>query len=162
MDLIREELLRQQKALELLLLGTGPQAELASLPEEIGRTSPAAEESGGVQAMADTGDSSSAGAWSSQGNRASQGSWESGPLMTAGGSIREAAGGLSEVNFGTTAPLNAAQTALPGAAAAGADLEEDRLVTEYVLAGRSPGTGARELSRLFERDARRYDGGFPS
>ena len=161
MDLIREELLRQQKALELLLLGTGPQAELASSPEEIGGTSPAAEESGAVPLMMDDGGVSSAGGWASRGNRVSQESrvpwksWES--LTAAGKSAREAAEGLPGGNFGTAVPSDAAQTALPDA-----NLEGDRLVTEYVLAGRQPGTGARELSRLFERDARRYDGGFPS
>ena len=156
MDLIREELLRQQKALELLLLGTSPQAEPASPPEETRKAYPADMEQRTAPAMPDTGDVS----WA--GSRVPRGSWEREAWMAASGIGREAAEHVPGSGSGTAARLDAAQAALPGAAAAGADLEEGRLVTEYVLAGRQPETGARELSRLFERDARRYDGGFPS
>lgn len=167
MDLIREELLRQQKALELLLLGTGPQAEPGSPSEKTREISPGAEELGAVPLMPDTGGVLSAEGRASRASLASQesrGPWESWESLTAAGrKVREAAEGFPGGNFGTVVPsLDAAQTVPPGTAAAGVDLEGDRLVTEYVLAGRSPGTGARELSRLFERDARRYDGGFPS
>ena len=77
----------------------------------------------------------------------------------------KAAGEMRErdaAGYGVTAGVIPAKAAAAGGRTAGPQPQDGTVVTEYVLAGKAPGIGAQELSRTFERDARRYDGGFTS
>ena len=187
MDLIREELLRQTKALEALLLGTEERAEAVPLPEVPWqraatsgeeRTSPAmlaggqrpSEEDQTSGGTWEHGSEMAAGVWptsrfagqtSPAGEWVARAPWESWQgVPVAQGAPGEGAPGEAAPGDGAPAIWRQAQPAASGGTPAPVDAGENRLVTEYILAGRTPGTGAREMSRLFERDARRYDGGF--
>lgn len=155
MDLIREELLRQKKALELLLLGANAQPESVTPPEKVELSSFAVREAWKSPAAPEARDLPPAGRW------VIRSSEEEKSDMVAGARLSEA-GETARTSFGAAALTAPARTALPGGGLRDPAAEGGRLVTEYVLAGRPARTGAWELSRLIERDARRYDGGFSS
>lgn len=168
MDLIREELLRQEKALELLLLGAGPQPE-SQTQESLWQKRQADGTQSSETADLDAGEASPAGSWVIRAPREIWHEESSGTVVPretlAGKTFPPAAGEMLErdaTGYGVTAGVIPAKAAAAGGRSAGSQPQDGTVVTEYVLAGKAPGIGAQELSRTFERDARRYDGGFTS
>lgn len=157
MDLIREELLRQEKVLAVLLLGTDQQQADAA-PGGRSRQGGAAEAGGdGADAQADVRTSAAAESWvpGVPGNRRS--------VSSMGRQAQREEHSDSPMGAGVPAGiLTVPGTMRHGVGAAGTQSGNVRLVTEYHPAGHSSRTGAQTLSRIFERDARRYDGGFSS
>lgn len=157
MDLIREELLRQEKALTALLLGANKQQTDAAPG---GRS----RQGGGVKAGEDGADAQADVRMS-----AAVKSWipgvsgESRSVFAADRRAQREEHSDSPMGAGVPAgTLPVPGTSRPGVGDAGTQSGNVRLVTEYHPAGRSSRTGAQALSRIFERDARRYDGGFAS
>lgn len=168
MDLIREELLRQEKALELLLLGAEPQTEFQTQESLWQKRQVDGTQSSGPADL-DAGEASPEGNWVI---RAPREIWREEITGTtalgqthAGKTSPPSAGEMRErdaAGYGVTAGVIPAKAAAACGRTAGPQPQDGTVVTEYVLAGKAPGIGAQELSRTFERDARRYDGGFTS
>ena len=168
MDLIREELLRQEKALELLLLGAEPQTECQTQESHWQKRQVDGTQSSGPADL-DAGEASPAGSWVI---RAPREIWHEEIAGTtalgqthAGKTSPPSAGEMLErdaAGYGVTAGVIPAKAAAAGGLTSGPQPQDGTVVTEYVLAGKAPGIGAQELSRTFERDDRRYDGGFTS
>lgn len=186
MDYIQEEFRRQREALAGLLLGRGPAAggdsegseppvKRADMPVDAPRAS--APERARVLPPAERGD---------EGGEAHP-AWDWGlasPSPLRSRSQAEEAGEAAEFQWGEalaaenrrqekdtpaeeTSPPGLAGTgwaAEAGSPAAGGPLSGaawERTVTEFIQAeSGGPGAGAEALSRVFQRDARRYDGGF--
>ena len=157
MDLIREELLRQEKALRALLLGAGQQQTDAAPGGRFRQGGAAETGEDGADAQADVRTSAAAESWvpGVPGNSRS--------VFTTDRRTQREKYSDSPISAGVPAgTLNVPGTVRHGMGDAGTQSGNVRLVTEYHPAGRSSRTGAQALSRIFERDARRYDGGFAS
>lgn len=157
MDLIREELLRQEKALRALLLGAGQQ-QTETAPGDQSHQGDGAKAGGdGADAQADVRTSAAAESW------IAGMSGDSRSVFAADRRTQREEYSDSPISAGVPAGiLTVPGTMRHGVGAAGTQSGNVRLVTEYHPAGRSSRTGAQTLSRIFERDARRYDGGFSS
>ena len=175
MEYIREELLRQQAALGRLLLGA-PAPEEETAP---GREAPARDGAPGGAASPGAGERPETApaartAAASPRARAGHGgdvpgaegperdgpgfgeAWGEAPPPTAGrgaGEDRQPLPAASGWGWAPPAGRGPDWTGAPGEGAA-------VLVTEVARPAPREGGGARELSRVFQRDARRYDGGF--
>lgn len=157
MDLIREELLRQEKALRALLLGTDKQQTETAPGDQSHQGDGAKAGEIGADAQADVRTSAAAESWvpGVPGNSRS--------VFTTDRRTQREEYSDSPISAGVPAGTLTVPGALHhGVGAAGTQSGNIRLVTEYHPAGRSSWTGAQTLSRIFERDARRYDGGFAS
>lgn len=157
MDLIREELLRQEKVLAVLLLGADQQQTDAA-PGGWSRQGDAAEAGeDGAAAQAYVRTSAAAESWVPGvpgGSRS---------VSSMGRRVQAEERSNSPIGAGVWAVTSDVAGALhPRGGDAGTQSGNVRLVTEYYPARRSSTTGAQALSRIFERDARRYDGGFAS
>lgn len=157
MDLIREELLRQEKVLAVLLLGADQQQTDAASGgrSRQGGAAETGEDGAAVQAYVRT--SAAAESW------APGVPGDSRSVSSVGRRVPAEERSNSPIGAGVrTGILNVPGALHPGGGDAGTQSGNVRLVTEYHPAGRSSTTGAQALSRIFERDARRYDGGFAS
>lgn len=157
MDLIREELLRQEKVLAVLLLGADQQQADAASGGRSRQGGAAETGENGVAAQASVRTSAAAESWV--------------PGVPGGSRSVSSMGRRVQAEERSNSPISArvwagtsdvAGALRPGGGDAGTQSGNVRLVTEYHPAGRSSTTGAQALSRIFERDARRYDGGFVS
>ena len=157
MDLIREELLRQEKAMRALLLGTDKQQTETAPGDQSHQGGGAKAGENGADAQADVRTSAAVESWvpGVPGNSRS--------VFTADRRTQREEYSDSPISAGVPAGTLTVPGALHhGVGAAGMQSGNVSLVTEYHPAGRSSRTGAQALSRIFERDARRYDGGFAS
>lgn len=157
MDLIREELLRQEKALTALLLGANKQQTDAPLGDQSRQGGGVKAEENGADAQADVRMSAAAESWIPGVSGESRSGSSMGRRVQAEERANSTIG--AEVPAGTLPVPGASRL---GMGDAGTQSGNVCLVTEYHPAGRSSRTGAQALSRIFERDARRYDGGFSS
>ena len=151
MDYIREELLRQQSALRLLM-GSGEKSD-QSAGTEAGST--VKEEPVWAESSRLAGQALSAARLSS---RFGMGGGTDGATP---GFIREESGGTAQDRQSGTAaePVSAGQLfQLRTAPVTGSPAEHT--VTELLWAGGGATLEPREISRIFQRDARRYDGAF--
>ena len=141
MDYIREELLRQQAALTALLLGKAAEEETVRDEETAGGEWPA-----GAAAQ----------------KRLAAAGAELEPERPRKTGFREA--GAEEAVLPTGGPGRGGD--VPAWGAGGLDTEVlagpggERMVTEVLWADTGGMSDAKALSRTFQRDARRYDGGF--
>ena len=162
MDYIREELLRQQAALTRLLLGSGREREDEEWENDPTREEVLSEEekvflnSRKLAALetARTGRHLVAAEESSF--------WRELPEETAEAAVRreterEWAGELPARSGGASSAYRRRYGMEPGETAGEALVS---VVTEGMSASAAEAVRARELSRVFQRDARRYDGGF--
>lgn len=155
MDLIREELLRQTQALEQLLLGARPRSAETSESPQTHEAMPRSESRTQGETVSAEADMPAFSAVMRQ-MREFEEAVGSG---AAAGTLSDAEGLLPAAD----APAAAWDgTRRSGGEDLGTMAGAERRVTTYTPAAPVPGTGARELSRLFQRDARRYDGGFTS
>ena len=177
MEYIREELLRQQAALGRLLLGApAPEEETApgrEAPSPAG--TPAETAAWGAGERPETAPAARAAAASPRARTAPGGdvpgaeapAWDgpgfgeawgeaAGTPPTAGRGAGEARQPLPAASGWGWAPPAGRGPDWTGAPGEGAAV----LVTEVARPAPREGGGARELSRVFQRDARRYDGGF--
>ena len=173
MDYIREELLRQRAALSRLLLGRTEVEEREEQNESVW-----ADENrddsvllAGAEAFFASRKLADRERLNPQGERT--GSTETGYRDASDGFWEEAAGEVPAFAWSRTADGHRALrrgraervfTTRDGTVVRGTEAGSlsgaERTVLETVWADEEKGTDARELSRIFQRDARRYDGGF--
>ncbi len=165
MDYIREELLRQRAALARLLLGgeTEQEEEPAESSEEgMEAVWPAGEEvfrnsrkmaaMEKIQPLWDAGRSAGAESWGAYGGFYEEASEMAVRRETGFGEARRPHRfTVAEINGGRAARLTGQSEDI---------FPEERLSVETVTAPFGEAEGAKEVSRIFQRDARRYDGGF--
>lgn len=183
MDYIREELLRQRRVLAALLAGGEDRRERTETGQGvdmIGEGTAPETEGGGVYVPWNGQGSTYSTApeyeadalpWNTKRRRAA------GTAAEAAGSAAQAAedaakemrGGLWQYSAGAGTPQRYGRASPPrsaaggGSAFGGGDVSEAETAVVWETAGFSAGGAppeARELSRVFQRDARRYDGGF--
>lgn len=151
MDYIREELLRQQSALRLLMRGSEEPAGISD-----------AEPDGPVKEETIwTGGYTLAGKGLSAARLASLNGMRGGIDGEVPGTVQAETGGSARSGGNATGaePFSAGQSFLPETAWTVGDPGE-RTVTELIWADGGASWDPREISRVFQRDARRYDGAF--
>jgi len=144
LDYIREELLRQQAALAAVLLGEAAE-------ETAGKDAPPPEERRGTAPAESAAGRTVPEAWA---------------VLERG--RRKSGGGAAEMTGLPVVP-GGRELDIPWMKGVGAwgstedalEVGRERMVTEVFWADAGGTPGAKELSRAFQRDARRYDGGFP-
>lgn len=180
MDYIQTVLTRQRQLLSLLLLGREREAaeDAASAGDVWTWTEDAG--AGTVSAVSPAGASRASGALPAQGNRASDGypaAWRA--ALFSGGRVVEFPGGALSRGTAAAGAVPGGQAPVGEAVYGGDTAAGESRTVSYVLpsAAAVPGragagtwsggaasagadVSARALSRAFERDARRYDGGF--
>lgn len=151
MDYIREELLRQQSALRLLMRGSEEPAGISD-----------AEPDGPVKEEAIwAGGYAPAGKGLSTARLASLNGMRGGIDGEVPGTVQAETGGTARSGENDTAAgqLSAGQSLLPETAWTVGNPGE-HTVTELIWADGGASWDPREISRVFQRDARRYDGAF--
>ena len=151
MDYIREELLRQQSALRLLMRGSEE-------PDGISDAEP----DGPMKETISAGEYTPAGKGPSAPTRlASLNGMRGGIDGEVLGTVQAETGGTARSGENATAAerLSAGQSFLPETAWTVGDPGE-HTVTELIWADGGASWDPREISRVFQRDARRYDGAF--
>lgn len=151
MDYIREELLRQQSALRLLMRGSEEPAGISD-----------AEPDGPMKETISAGEYTPAGKGLSAPTRlASLDGMRGGIDGEVLGTVQAETGGTARNGENGTAAerLSAGQSFLPETAWTVGDPGE-HTVTELIWADGGASWDPREISRVFQRDARRYDGAF--